>query len=169
MFEVILRSHFMRYPAMQIQDVYKLVHQAAMGNRHAAPDPSSAREWLERELAEMGSGPVEPFVDPISADGEMIRVHLRPYLSSGGNIETLLDAFIHTANEFNGKTEALEVNWNSAVQTQLWPATAMDKFIAMMRLQNYPVVHHSDGYHQKYKPAYRVVWRKYFPYQEIGG
>jgi len=168
MFTSILRSHMARYPEMQIQDVYKLIHQAAMGNGHAVPDPSTAREWLERELAEMGAGPVEPLADPISADGEMLRVHLRPYLSSVDNVEALLDAFIRTANAFAGKTETLEANWDSAVRTRLWPATVMNEFIVAMRAQNYPAVHHSEDYRQKYKPAYRVVRRKYFPYQEIG-
>ncbi len=154
---------------MQIQDIYKLVHQAAMGSEHAALDPSSAREWLERELDEMGEGPVEPLMDPISADGEMLRVHLRPYVSSGSHIEMLLDAFLRTANDFHGEDDVLEANWESVVRTHLFPAPAMDEFIGVMKAHNFPAVHHSETYKQIYKPAYRVVWRKHFPYRENGG
>jgi hypothetical protein len=40
MIETVLHSHIARYPALQIQDLYKLLHQAAMGSEHAghAPD-----------------------------------------------------------------------------------------------------------------------------------
>ena len=74
----ILQDHLARYPKMQARDVYKLLHQAAMGSEHAVTDIASARAWLERELAEIGPGPAEPLVDPISPDGQIARIHLRP-------------------------------------------------------------------------------------------
>ena len=83
MFASILHSHHERYPEMGIQDVYKLAHQAALGPGHAVGNPAGARDYLERELDDMGAGPVEPLFDPISADGELVRVHLRPYLEAG--------------------------------------------------------------------------------------
>ena len=66
MFESILASHFARYPAMQLTDLYKLIHQAALGSEHAICAEASAREWLTRELAEMGVGPAEPLPDLLS-------------------------------------------------------------------------------------------------------
>ena len=69
MIERILRSHISHYPSMQIQDLYKLLHQAAIGSEHALANPESARNWLTRELAEMGEGILELLTDPISADG----------------------------------------------------------------------------------------------------
>jgi hypothetical protein len=60
--------------------VYKLLHQAAMGSEHAAPEEALARAWLDRELSQMGPGPAEGVVDPISPDGEVVRVHLRPFV-----------------------------------------------------------------------------------------
>jgi len=87
---------------MQIQDVYKLLHQAAMGSEHAVSNPESARGWLIRELAEMGEGVPEPLIDPISPDDEIVRVHMRPYVAAGYDPDLLLDAFIRTANEYRG-------------------------------------------------------------------
>jgi hypothetical protein len=170
MFESIVRSHFDRYPDMQIQDLYKLVHQAAMGSEHAAPDPASARAWLESELDEMGDGPAEPLLDPISADGEILRVHLRPYQASGGNMELLLDAFLRTARDFHGELDTIEAYWAAAESTHLFPAPAMNEFIEAMRARNFPAVHHSENYEHSYKPAYRVVLHRYFPFKrsEIG-
>lgn len=168
MFDAILHSHLKRYPEMQIQDVYKLVHQSSLGAGHAVTNPLSARAWLERELAEMGKGPSEPMLDPISADGQLLRVHLRPYAAAGGATEMLLDAFIRTANEFWSQKESFEANWDIVARTRLFPAALLDDFIAPVRTDSYPSVHHTDIYKRLYKPAYRVVLRKYLSFGEIG-
>jgi hypothetical protein len=160
MIESILRSHLTRYPAMQIQDVYKLIHQAALGSEHAAPDPESARKWIEREIAEMGDGPSEPVVDPISPDGEIVRVHLRPYASRGGSLERLVEAFIRTANEHRGEIALLESYWTAAVRLGIFSAAEMDGFIQPLKAENYPAVHHSAAYRNAYHPSYRVVSQK---------
>jgi hypothetical protein len=161
-FEMILREHFVRYPSMQIQDVYKLIHQGVLGSEHAISDPESARQWLERELAEMGEGPNEPVIDPISADGQVVRVHLRAFVAQGGNSETLLEAFIRTANEYRGEMQLLKNNWQIAVSAGQYPTVEMDDFLQSMQVQGYPAAHHSSEYKRLYGPAYRVVCRKFF-------
>jgi hypothetical protein len=160
-FESVLRGHIARYPSMQIQDVYKLIHQAVMGSEHAISSVEGARQWMERELAEMGTGPDEPVVDPISADDQIIRVHLRPYVAQGGTPETLLDAFLRTANEYRGDIGVLKDYWKTAIGTQHFPSAEMDEFIESMQAQNYPAVHHSPEYERFYRPAYRVIWQKF--------
>jgi hypothetical protein len=160
-FETILRDHLVRYPAMQVQDMYKLIHQAAMGSEHAIPNPVSAREWMERELSEMGSGPDEPVMDPISGDGKIVRVHLRPFIAGGGDPDALLDAFIRTANEFRGDKNTLESYWKIATEMLHFSYAEMDEFIKSLRAQNYPAVHHSEAYERAYRPAYRVVLQKF--------
>lgn len=160
-FEAILHDHVARYPSMQIQDMYKLIHQAALGSEHAISDPESVRKWMERELAEMGTGLDEPVIDPISEEEQIVRVHLRPFVAQGGDPDTLLDAFIRTANEFRGDTRVLKKYWNTATAMQYFPSTMMDGFIESMDARNYPAVHHSLEYERLYRPAYRVVWRKF--------
>jgi len=99
-FRRILENHFLRYPQMQIADLYKLLHQAALGSEHAVRDERVARDWLEDELVEMGDGPDDPLMDPLTPDGQILRVHLRPYRRAGKKSEMLLKAFIQTANEW---------------------------------------------------------------------
>jgi len=159
MLESIVRAHLVRYPDMQIQDVYKLIHQATMGSGHAVTDPESARLWLERELADMGDGIPEPLIDPISADGQMARVHLRPYLAQGGDPQKLMSAFIRTANEFRGDEAILKKEWDIATRLEIFPPAEMDDFI--QKLRGYPAVHHSAIFTQRYRPAYRVILQKY--------
>ena len=159
--EAVLHVHFSRYPAMQIQDVYKLLHQAAFGSEHAISNPEDARKWMERELAEMGSGSDGITIDPISADGQIVRVHLRPFLAQGGNLETLLVAFIRTANEFHSDKNTLESYWKIATGMMQFSPIKMDEFIGSMRAEGYPALHHSPMYEKMYRPAYRVIWRKF--------
>lgn len=158
----ILTNHFSRYPDMRVQDVYKLLHQAALGSGHAVNDEASAREWLERELAEMGPGPDDPLLDPISPDGEIVRVHLRPYLRLGKDPRALLTAFVRTANEWPGSMEILQGYGKAALQPanlKNWPIRGdeIESFFAHMEALGFPAVHHSDVFLRQYRPAYRVV------------
>jgi hypothetical protein len=159
--EAVLRSHLLRYPFMQFQDVYKLIHQAALGSEHAISSADGARRWLQRELAEMGSGPEESPIDPISPDGQIVRVHLRPFVAQGGDPELLLNAFIRTANEFHGSQQVLNEYWNTAMDLQHFPSSEMNEFIESMSVKKYSAVHHSADYERLYRPAYRVMYRPY--------
>jgi hypothetical protein len=163
MIESVLQSHLNRYPEMKIQDLYKLLHQAALGSEHAFLDPESARDWLTRELAEMSDGPRESLIDPISLDGGIVRIHLRPFVTAGYDADELLESFIRTAREYQGNARLLEEYWRAAVKTAYFAVGTMDKFIQTMKKQNYPPVHHSAEYERIYRPAYRVVAQEFCP------
>jgi hypothetical protein len=137
------------------------LYQAALGSEHAIGDETSARKWLERELASMGDGPHEPLVDPISPDG-IARIHLRPYLHSGANPDALFDAFIQTAARFVGRPGRLPAYGQLAIsmvksaQLPFIPAE-IEHFWSEMAEQDFPTVHHSSEFVAAYRPAYRVV------------
>jgi len=166
----ILSYHLIRYPLMQVQDLYKLLHQAALGSGHAIQDEESARKWLEDELAGMGEGPEEPLLDPISPDGVISRLHLRPCLQAGVEPLAIWTAFLRTAKEWRGSVESLR-DFGQAAARQAeegnWriKKREIEAFFATMEEQNYPVAHHSSVYSQQYRPAYRVIktdlWRQY--------
>jgi hypothetical protein len=162
----LLVCHNARYPQMQMQDLYKLLHQAALGSEHAVHDEQAARDWLERELAEMGAGSDDPLLDPITVDGQILRVHLRPYLKAGKNPEILLQAFIQTANEWRGTLDTLKEHAAAVLELahsesfQFSSLKFMD-FFAKMESQDFPACHHSEIYKRLYRPAYRVVNRQY--------
>jgi hypothetical protein len=160
-FKDILNFHFVRYPLMQIQDVYKLVYQAALGSEHAAADPDAARHWLEHEIAELEPGPVEALVDPISPEGKFVRVHLRPYVQHGYSPARLGEAFLAAAKEYSGRASLLEEYWLAAIEQNRFPAADMEDFIQEMKARGYAAVHHSTDYRQAYLPAYRVILQKH--------
>ena len=167
-FAAVALQHLARYPAMQVEDVYKLAHQACLGSEHAVRDRTQAERWLEREFAQLGDGPQEPTIDPISPDGRIVRVHLRPYLAGGGDPTDLLDAFVRTANGVRGSPERLRSCWATvealASDGSLpFSRTDAEAFGRRVDAAGFPAVHHSAAYGAAYRPAYRVVARAFVP------
>jgi len=165
-FASIVLAHCSRYPLMQPADLYKLAHQAALGSEHAIMDEDTARDRLARELAEMGDGPTEPMLDPISADGCLLRVHLRPYLQTGHNPEALFQAFIRSANRSRGDGEQLRSNLRVILKLAKDGRVGIDEdnlipLYAAMEAAGWPAIHHSREYQLAYRPAYRVVVRDF--------
>jgi hypothetical protein len=162
----ILAEHARRYPRLEVADLYKLLHQAAMGSEHAVSNEEAVRAWLERELATMGPGPEEPLVDPIAPGGEIVRVHLRPFLAAGHDPEALLDAFLRTADEYRSSVERLRRYWETAEQMALrqqlpLAPDELGEFGERMAQQGFAAIHHSATYQHLYRPAYRVVARAF--------
>jgi hypothetical protein len=168
----ILTQHAERYPHWAIADVYKLIHQAANGSEHAVSDVARARAWLKRELAQLGPGPTEPLLDPISPDGGILRVHLRPFVRQQLDEEALLQAFVQTASAFQPSAGRL-LDYG-AVAAQLaqegilpFSAEQVSHYLNDLRMAGFPAVHHSERYIQDYQPAYRVVARTRLPPEMI--
>ena len=158
----ILALQCKRYPLMEVQDIYKLIHQASMGSEHGVQDLDVTRAFLEREVNELADGPEEPIQDIISADGRIARINLRPYLASNASLGKLFDAFVRTANEFEGSTLRLKRYWAYAELMTgegsfTFSQAALRTFFDQMEVQGFPAVHHSASYATAYQPAYRVV------------
>jgi hypothetical protein len=168
----ILIDHARRYPQWAMDDLYKLIYQAAMGSEHGMSNESSTRDWLMQELAHLGPGPDEPLVDPISPDGCIVRVHLRPFAILQFQPEPLLQAFIRTAREVSPSQERLAEYAAAAIQLAeegLLPfsVSLVTNSVADRRAQDFPAVHHSAHYRQLYRPAYRVILRDLLPMEVI--
>ena len=153
-----------RYPGWKAQDLYKLLFQSAMGNEHAIEDEAGVRRWLERELREMGEGPEEPLLDPISPGGEVLRVHLRPMVNDDLDVTLLLRAFLVSPAYFQGSRdvlkEGLQIALGMAQRVEISIGfDELTEFIGEMRAAGWPAVHHSPEFERCYKPAYRVVVR----------
>ncbi len=150
---------------MQVRDVYKLLLQAALGCEHAVRDETSAHDWLERELAEMGNGPDEPLFDPVSPDGRIVRVHLRPYFRAGKDPKELLQAFVKTSRMFPCSRDRLQAYWEEMIvlcNEGLLPfeQQTLETFFGEMEARGFPAAHHSEDFIRLYRPAYRVVAKK---------
>lgn len=164
----LLQRQLALYPKMEIQDCYKLLFQACLGSEHAVGDAAGATRWMEREWASLGEGPAEPPIDPISPDGKLVRVNLRPLKERKGDAAALVQAFVATANGFRGSRETLAAAWAQLVtlaESGAIPFSAADvrAFGEKQAAAGYPAVHHSARYNALYRPAYRVVAREFLP------
>lgn len=163
----LIKTHLERYPAAGILDVYKLLHQATFGPGHLIADKKAAREWLEHELSTNRPDPAEPLIESIHPDGEIVRLHLRPYLVYGGVAKPLLDAMVRSAAQVKGDYGVMAARWQTfeALCEQGGPnAGRFDlrevRLLGQVRARElWPAVHHSPEYVNIYHPAYRVLTR----------
>lgn len=165
-FTSVLKQHAARYPEAEVQDYYKLLVQACLGSEHAVADRATAQRWLDRELAALPAGPAEPLIDPISPDGRLVRVHLRPFAAQQGDPAKLVDAFVQTANTFHGSRETLAAAWAQVVALAgsgalPFSAETAREFGRTMAAADWPAVRHSARFNERYHPAYRVVAREH--------
>lgn len=164
----LLGHHLKCYPLAQLDDVYKLLHQAALGAGHAMDDVNALRQRLDTEIAGLGSGPQELIADAISPDGRLARVHLRPYLEAGHSVDSLFDAFVQTAREYPPSPDKLAKFCGCLADLAEaggipFDPTKVSRYFAKITEDNYPVVTHSDAFRAAYKPAYRVVALDFLP------
>lgn len=158
----IIADQLARHPEAAPADLYKLLHQATMGSEHAMSDTAGVRAYLTRELATMGEGAPEPMIDTIAPGAAIVRIHLRPWVAAGRSTDSLLAAFIATADRFRGDTARL--GRSLAIAEQMiaaggarFPVTEWRELVRTERSAGYPAVHHSTAYAEAYRPAYRVV------------
>lgn len=162
----IILAQVKRYPLMEIQDIYKLLHQAALGSEHAVKDTANVKTWLDNEWSKIDSSCSEPVCDTIDPKGEIVRINMRPYKYFGYGKQNLLRGFINTANNYKGTKKDLEKYWQWAVEIsgQIQRSKKqMLLFIKNMKKSGYPAVHHSKVYEMNYAPAYRVLMKKEIP------
>jgi hypothetical protein len=158
----LLSAHLTRYPAMQLDDIYKLLHQAALGPGHALDNPVAARKRLDQEMAALAEAPAEPLQDIISPDGRLGRVHLRAYLAAGGNPDTLHRAFVETAASYPASPDKLAkfcgcLGDLAAAGGIPFAREDVLAYFEKIARDDYPAVHHSEAFRIAYRPAYRVV------------
>lgn len=166
-FQEIIQTHLQRYPKMQIEDVYKLVHQAAMGNIHLGADSTMLKNYLVQEMAKIEASEEEPLVEAISPEG-LVRVNLRPYKARGGDPRLLLAAMMQTAQAFTPDKEKIIGYWKTVKEladkdSLPFEAEAMKTFRKQMEERGFPAIHHSQEYANAYRPAYRVILKQYLP------
>ena len=164
------------YPETRVQDVYKSFCQDNLGPGHLIPNPDAARAYLMEELQEYRQDidkarygiPAERFV-PVGDAGNYVRVDLSVVLDSLIDVETLLNAFVRSANE--GKTlseDAWREKWVtvadiirkdfSTIPEAEHDLAAIDSLMA----EGHYILHHSRIFNETYHPHYRIVAREIF-------
>ena len=166
--EPILASQGAMYPQMEVQDWYKLMHQASMGNRHLGVEDSLIYAYLVDEWGRIEPSTKEPLIEFISPDSSMVRLNLRPFKASGGTTEAVFEAMQHTWDQSQPSEKQL-LNSLGELQHAVRrnrldiPEARLDHFIKQQKELGFPAVHHSERYEAAYQPAYRVLERRFIP------
>ena len=145
-----------RYPIMMCQDYVKLVYQHCMGPGHLVRDPESARERLTLERGEQETG-----VRFESIGNGLIRCYLS---GEDGNMtnDEVSRAFYKTACVFKPDPEKmgkyLGILCRMAEEGRLnVSGEEMGAFVNAYSNAGYPLVSHSERYHEAYHPSYRIM------------
>lgn len=140
-----LAAHREKYPALAAQDIFKALHQSALGCEHLVYDAAAAADYLRREAAERPDAPAE--TEPLCG-GTFARVHLG-WLRAGLAPETLARLFALSAEPVPDGGEQLE---------QMLRALPPEmEGLAAWRAAGCPALHHSAQFRSAYRPAYRVL------------
>ena len=148
----LLMQHAKMYPALQIQDIFKFIHQSAFGCEHFVASLGKATAFIEKEYE---SGVRQAQIEPL--DGDYCRVPLW-VLRQGLRAETLGKLFVASAkreeNALAALLEKLEVAKALAREGALpFTEKAFDKAAAQWAAEGYPAVHHSDSFREEYYPT----------------
>jgi hypothetical protein len=164
-------------------DIYKCLHQGEFGVGHTIDHPEGFRQRLHREVMHgTAAEPVrEPVVEPVSADGQMLRVNLQALRSAVADdvdraVDDLVQACVASARITRGDStrffQTLDgfMRLNRAGELVLaghvfafpgqWVETFLFEVRELMRqIRQVPVFSHSESYKRLNRPSYRVVVR----------
>lgn len=158
------------YPASTLQDIYKNFYQEHFGPEHMISNVEAVNNYLLQELKNCEDDACRLYYEPIGANGDYVRVHLRAIADGLITAQQLLDAFVQSAN---ARPEP-RIEWNEKWQLIVNTIKGMDLKIdgldndletlleASLRNQ---AVHHSRKFNEAYHPHYRIVERHIFESQ----
>jgi hypothetical protein len=151
-----------KYPKLEIQDIYKLVYQAAMGNEHIMADTVLVKKFLKEELNSIEASADEPLIEYLTSDSTIARINLRPFKAQKGNPDILITLMIKTAMSIKPSVEYLRFLWQDiedlAVEKRIsFSKDDLHSYFQEIEQQKFPAVHHSQAVKEAYHPAYRVI------------
>lgn len=164
------------YPESRVQDIYKYFCQDNLGPGHMIANYEGAKYYMEAELQEyrqdleagLYERPAMRYM-PVGDNGNYIRVDLSVVLDSIVDPDTLLNAFVRSANE--GITLS-EERWNDKwgeisdiirrYYSDIPDASADLVIIDSLMAGGHFIFHHSKEYEDAYHPHYRIVSRDIF-------
>lgn len=161
----LLLAQYKKYPQLEIGDVYKFIYQGVFGPGHMIRSKSTATELIEEEY---NSAVFDSDGLTEELDGNFSRVSLS-CIDGGIRPSTLGALFYLSASDERGTLEDLESKLAVVkdLATEGLLPFSVDEFESVaerLKSEGYPAVHHSDTFRQLYRPAYRVISKKYVPF-----
>ena len=163
-----IREHVRAYPKLEIEDIFKFIHQSACGCEHLVSDRNTAAERIIQEYSTI-QVKEKPRIDAL--DGKYSRVHLS-CLNDGLSAQTLAGLFCLSAKKENDAQKLIDQKLISVREliadgTIKADAELFEKKALEWRAAGYPAVHHSNTFRNEYCPAYRVIANEYLPFLKL--
>jgi hypothetical protein len=151
-----------KYPKLQIQDLYKLAYEAAMGNESITDDNAAKKKSLDDDLAAVDTLSNEPLIEYLTSDSSIARVNLSAMKKQKKNSDKLFAAMMLAASSVHPSTDLLREflsDMKALAEDGRIPFKKddLDSYFSTMENQNFPAVNHSKAVDDEYHPAYRIV------------
>ena len=158
-------SHLNRYPLLQIQDIYKLMYQGAIGH-----DPYNGQREFDCMDTSFETIPPDqdmPLWENIDPGGNLVRLHIAAYRARNRDCQALAAVSAWTKSAFQGSQKNLIEGWNTFVKSFVEKniikvdSFSVNSFSRWLSENKYPPVHHSRIFLENYHPAYCIVVREF--------
>ncbi len=158
--ELVLKEHLARYPAMQPCDVVKLLYQREFGGGHMIRNPKESLARLRAEFTTVSREERKLCRENIGKG--MVRVYLASLPEDDAALVSLNDVFVESANRHQGSKENFVRDLQAlATRYRAFPfafsESELKEYLEDYQKAGYPIVSHSEIYRELYRPAYRVV------------
>lgn len=157
------------YPKLRLLDIYKSCFQDYMGAEHLVKDKSQVEKYLDYELNSTNVNELQSWLyEKCGMRGRYIRVSLLTIYKRLVSKETLLDAFVKSANSKRPSVSLWKRKWKALerkidkMNLQL-PLYQEDKlYIDSVLGKGEYAISHSPDYRIAYHPHYRIIKRSIF-------
>ena len=152
---------------MEVQDVYTLIYQGAMGVGYYSMDAGGFEERLIKEFEETRADEKKTLWETIRPDGELVRVHMSALKTRGVQPQALSTLCLWTASIFKGDEQDLMDGWATFWhicrdnRLSKFPEKEIFEFDEWIKKNKYPSTHHSAVFRNAYDPHYRLVRREF--------
>lgn len=157
----LLLGHRSAHPALLAEDVFKYLYQSTYGCEHLVTDEGRAADYIQKEW-EAAPKDTAPLTEDL--DGDYARVHLS-WLGAGLSPKTLARLFCASAKrEEEGHirlAEKLAAARELFLEGTLTEDAAFLEKLSAWEEKDCPALHHSDTFRREYRPAYRVIAKRY--------
>lgn len=171
----IILMHIKQYSMMQIEDMFKLFHQASFGPAHFNKQPSLnfIMKYLDEELSFVGVHDEKPSLMQIGH--AYVRIDLLAIKKGEITQGDLSQAFYQSMLDPIDRNQAIK-QFNTYCHALLElindKKVSFDDKDVLSHLkwyidQDYPAVHHSKQYQSHYTPHYRVVHINHIKHYQI--
>jgi len=149
------------HPQAQPQDYIKLIFQSEFGPGHLIADRSFSHSRLAEEWQKVKNLPAEPMQE---IGGGYVRLNIKGI--DENRLEKINLVFVTSANEKTGIEAGFMAKLNLFIDMAAQGCFAFDVRQAQLAVNEYLAggvrpTSHTQRYHARYTPAYRVVKKEY--------